>query len=662
MFQNSSDFSYIEKLIYNYNFLEATNAISEISADLLTPEEKDLYSLLYAKLFLFSGQYQKAKKISKELFLSTKSDSFSPLFLESIIVLCQSLIKLGYEEQAEQYISDVINTMKEEDKKDKKEKKDEEENNNQSEIDFPSPIIKARFFKIQAQILRYHDNFPEALAKLSTSMEIFKKETFYSEILLNTCLLGNFLNQNGNTKESLKIFNKALAISEIEKPPLMRGMIFNGLGMVYMKQGKLDLAEEYFQKTLEIHKHKNEEHALRYIYNNLGKLARQRSEYNKAIDYFSKSVEYSRLEHESTELSQYLFNLFEVYIDVERISDASSIFQELRNLQLSKKDSKAIYYRTQIAHALLLRHNIRVSNLATAQSILKEFINKPPGDSELYLIVLMNYCEILILDLKMSKDPQIIIELNEYFQKLENIAGFQGSYYLLAEIALLRAKILLLNLDLAKARKILNDAQEIAENHGFNNLAMKISDEHDKILEQLSSWQQFSSQTTSIDQRIKLSGVSEQITKFLGRNKEKKSQISLETPLLLLILSEDGLALFSNPFNPQWSPDSQLFGGLISAFHILSKELFTHSFERAKFGQYNVIMSNDTSPFLLCYVYRGFSYSAQNHLKEFTQQLQSDSFLWKGLKESLKNGQISKNQKILLKKYSEMFLSPINEI
>ncbi|MHA1647812.1 MAG: tetratricopeptide repeat protein, partial [Promethearchaeota archaeon] len=340
MFQNSSDFSYIEKLIYNYNFLEATNAISEISADLLTPEEKDLYSLLYAKLFLFSGQYQKAKKISKELFLSTKSDSFSPLFLESIIVLCQSLIKLGYEEQAEQYISDVINTMKEEDKKDKKEKKDEEENNNQSEIDFPSPIIKARFFKIQAQILRYHDNFLEALAKLSTSMEIFKKETFYSEILLNTCLLGNFLNQNGNTKESLKIFNKALAISEIEKPPLMRGMIFNGLGMVYMKQGKLDLAEEYFQKTLEIHKHKNEEHALRYIYNNLGKLARQRSEYNKAIEYFSKSVEYSRLEHESTELSQYLFNLFEVYIDVERISDASSIFQELRNLQLSKKDSK----------------------------------------------------------------------------------------------------------------------------------------------------------------------------------------------------------------------------------------------------------------------------------------------------------------------------------
>ena len=56
---------------------------------------------------------------------------------------------------------------------------------------------------------------------------------------------------------------------------------------------------------------------------------------------------------------------------------------------------------------------------------------------------------------------------------------------------MLYGKISLLQMNMGEARRYLIQAQNIAEDHGLQLLARAISEEHDKLLEQLAEWENF---------------------------------------------------------------------------------------------------------------------------------------------------------------------------
>ena len=72
-------------------------------------------------------------------------------------------------------------------------------------------------------------------------------------------------------------------------------------------------------------------------------------------------------------------------------------------------------------------------------------------------------------------------------------------------------------MDLGEARRFLTQAQRIADEHDLQNIARKISSEHDKLLGQLKLWNEFKNKRTNAAELIKLASLDETVKQLSGK-------------------------------------------------------------------------------------------------------------------------------------------------
>ncbi|MFW9822732.1 MAG: hypothetical protein ACFFE4_07350, partial [Candidatus Thorarchaeota archaeon] len=94
-----------------------------------------------------------------------------------------------------------------------------------------------------------------------------------------------------------------------------------------------------------------------------------------------------------------------------------------------------------------------------------------------------------------------------------------------------------------------------------------------------------------------------------------------------------------------------LFGGFLSAINALTNEMFSEGLDRASFGEHTLLM-NSVSPFFICYIFKGQSYSAQHRLLYFLDKLQNEKDIWQTFEKYY-----LRNQEIKLKDIP--FLEPL---
>jgi len=156
----------------------------------------------------------------------------------------------------------------------------------------------------------------------------------------------------------------------------------------------------------------------------------------------------------------------------------------------------------------------------------------------------------------------------------------------------------------------------------MDRLAGKISIEHDNLLEELNTWENLKEQDISLKERMELAHVDEQIDNLLWKRDFSSLEHSDEEPILLLVLSEGGVPIFSHVFSKDWSFEDDLFGGFLSAINSFSGELFSKGLDRAKFGEHTVLMRAVAS-FTICYLFKGQSYLAQKRINKFINRFQN---------------------------------------
>ena len=93
-----------------------------------------------------------------------------------------------------------------------------------------------------------------------------------------------------------------------------------------------------------------------------------------------------------------------------------------------------------------------------------------------------------------------------------------------------------------------------------------------------------------------------------------------EEPILLLIISKDGIPIFTQSFSKDKIFEAHVFGGFFTALNSFISNIFSEGLDRASFGEYTLLMK-DFKPFLFCYIYRGQSYTAQNRIGVFIEEL-----------------------------------------
>ena len=205
-------------------------------------------------------------------------------------------------------------------------------------------------------------------------------------------------------------------------------------------------------------------------------------------------------------------------------------------------------------------------------------------------------------------------EVEETVEKLVEMAKEQQSYSLLTESYWLKAQLALVKLDIKKARNLLSQAQMIAEEKGLERLARKISSDHDQLLEQMDQWEELIAKDASITERVKIANL-EELMGWMARKREIKIDEKEDEPVMLLLVSESGLPIYSKHFGQTIELQDILISGFLSSINSFVKEAF-HApgmVRRIMHDEYTLSI-NIIEPILFCYVYEGQSYTAMKKL------------------------------------------------
>ncbi|MFW9941539.1 MAG: tetratricopeptide repeat protein [Candidatus Thorarchaeota archaeon] len=443
-------------------------------------------------------------------------------------------------------------------------------------------------------------------------------------------------------------FDRALdhlnrSVDFYEQNPSIFHNISSVLGVMaytYRGKGELDLALEYNKKALS-QIPKGEYFGPMFLkadlYRNMGDIYYEKGELNSALEYEIRALEIYKKIKEGWWIGWSFFNIIRILLakkDIVRVQNYSKQFKEFIE-EHEFRLTKSLY---QLSQALILKSSVRMRDHVESEHKLKEIVEKNET-AFVTNIALINLCDLYFREFRVSNQMEILDDIYPLINHLHENAVRSNSYSLLANVKLLQAKLALLQINMVEARKFLTEAQTIADEHGLQLLAQAISKEHDNLLEELKLWESIKKTKASVSERLKMASIDEVLERMAGRRAIEPSESTDEQPVLLLILAEGGILLFSYPFTDKWKQDDDLFGSFLSAFTSFSDEFFSKGLDRAKFGEETILMQS-VSSFSVCYLFKGQTYSAKQKLDNFIQNIQKSSSIWETLEKNNKLSQV----------------------
>ncbi len=525
-------------------------------------------------------------------------------------------------------------------------------------------------FEILKEVDKLIDNLPDLLEKIKKekrgeklyirswvntrigqiegSFKIFEElHEIYSELGDMHNLVRNYSRKgwgflfSGNLDEALINLNKSDEIfQKLDKSPFnsseeIRNLLFHGA--ISFQKGDLFESLKYNNEALKL---ANENSLLLFIsvtLNNLGEVYLQLANWEQAILCFSKAIKMAENTQDTANFVMMIQGLFLANLNKGDIKIAGENLERIRKIKNQEQGNKQINQSFRLCEALLLGKSKRIRDLGKAQEILKEISEEEIIFIDITILIMINLCEMLVLEFRDSKDPEVLNELNPIIDKLFKIAENQKSYLVMAETLLLKSKIETISLKLTEARQLLNQAQIITEKYGLRNLSIKISVENDELIKNLAVFEKMKLENEPIEQRLEKIKIENQINDMLHKNKFEIPEIKDEDPVAIMIMTKSGLPLFRSVFKEEWNVNEQLFSGFISAFNKFSDHIFKNGFDRAVFGEYSILMYSIEN-FMISYIFLGQSYLARQRFSMLTEKIQNSKVILEKLIHSKKNG------------------------
>jgi len=562
----------------------------------LSPDDRHYYRALKAFILYYMGRLQESLKLVAENYQESINQNKSLFLIDSIFLKWNIMLMLG---RGPKLWEDVVSCEK---------------------------------------LLKSASQEPPYEVKLREGFLLFMK--------------GYFHYWEQNYDKAIKHHKKSLVI--IKKYELVLSIVPHNLNIIggsYTAKGELDLALKYNKESLALFKGSSLLATLGKsgLYQNIGIIFFQKGDLDQAIEYLKKSLKINEQITSGLWVAWVAINynsLIKVFLYKDSPDEAQEYLERFSHyLVKNKKSEKYPWYR--LSKARILRSSSRIRDRAESEKILKELIEKHKstkskanrGLSEEFSEVLIELCDYYLEELRSTNDLRIIDDIQPLITRLLNESERTKSYTLLAQTCLLDGKISLLSMNMGDARRHLTQAQRIAEEHGLQLLAREISTEHDKFLEQLEEWENLKRKKASISERMTLASLDESVELIQRKRAIKAPELINEDPVLLLIVAEGGILLFSYPFSDEIKVDDELFGGFLSAITTFSDEALSEGLDRAKFGQYTVLMKNITN-FSFCYLFKGQSYLAQKKLSNFTENFQKNTSMMQTLNKFNQTSQV----------------------
>lgn len=149
--------------------------------------------------------------------------------------------------------------------------------------------------------------------------------------------LGNVFKEAKEYKRSRFYYNLSLENSKKKKDSLNIVKSYVNLGLLYIKEEKLDSADLYYKKVLEYPSTRLFESYRKRAYNNLSVIASKKKDYELAEFYGKKRLALSKKENDSLETAMSLTNLGGLFYNKKDYAEAEVNY--LKAYSLIKKDS-----------------------------------------------------------------------------------------------------------------------------------------------------------------------------------------------------------------------------------------------------------------------------------------------------------------------------------
>ncbi len=434
----------------------------------------------------------------------------------------------------------------------------------------------------------------------------------------------------GDLDQAIRYSRKSLSVKEFSIRERVNAL--EVLGTVYQIRGELDQALEYFKQAVELSEQENLEDLAVYNSMYIGINYRMKGDYNMAIESLERCLKLSgKIGYLRVECLS-LLHLIYLNTDTRSLENAQRYLIRLRELtdQTEDKFFANVY---SIAKALVLKTSKEPYNLTEAEKLLLKIAGDEMIEPQLFVLALISLCDLFLGELSASNDLETLKKIEPIITRLYKIAEKQHSHLWLAETKLLQAKLALIQMEIEDAKKLLTQSQRIAELHGLNLLAMKISSEHDNLLKQIEVWKTFKMENAPMSERVKLASIDGVVDRMLGKRSIEPTELTPEVPVLILIIVEGGIPIFSYSFSKELSFEDDVVGSFLTAFNTFSSELFSKGLDRAKFGDYTILMDSIDS-FSVCYLFKGQTYSAKQKLSQFTDHIQNNKSIWDPLNRS----------------------------
>ncbi|MHA2339946.1 MAG: tetratricopeptide repeat protein, partial [Candidatus Hodarchaeales archaeon] len=476
-----------------------------------------------------------------------------------------------------------------------------------------------------------------ALESMELSLALRESLGIKHEIAETLAAIAGILSiYKGELNHALELVDRILTLVQKSNKIYELANCLSGVAIVYSIKGDLDQSISYFEQSLKLFKKINNKAKIAGVLNNLSDDYKKRGDLDRALECIVESMELNRNVGMIIELANNHDFLIQILIDKGELDQAQMWLHDLEQLNVQLKD-RFINVLYLLNKALILKTSSRAIKRGKAEEILKQLLedkNLHVDDLHIRIRTLLNLCELLLTELCITNNLEVLEELNQFIAQLLGIAENSHSYWIMGETYLLQAKLALVLSDLKEARLLLTQGQQLSEKNGLHMLAVKISMEHDELLEREKDWEILNEKGVPLAERIELASVDGIMDRLQGRKVVDLPELVDEQPILLLIMDKGGIPYFNHDFEVNWD-HSDLFGSFMSAFNTFSDELFSKSIDRIRIGE-NTILINPVDRFLACYVIRGQSYLALQKLTRFTKAIRENSDIWYALNKSVK--------------------------
>ncbi|TFH29946.1 MAG: tetratricopeptide repeat protein [Promethearchaeota archaeon] len=483
-----------------------------------------------------------------------------------------------------------------------------------------------------------------ALARISSCCELWKQWGSTFEIANALSLAGMINCEKGHYLKGMELLKEALGLQNELGNQYYISKLYNNIGWMFRLQGDFSSALRYLNRSVRIVEKIAPEVSLRISLANIGAIYRQMGKFEDADRYLLRALTLGRKVGNAVEIAIFLYYLINLRLEQNQLQEAKILIDELQFLG-EKTGNEKIQQRFQLSTALYLKKNLRVKNVYLAQKIFRDIANEAIIKHELTVEALINLCDLLIFELQISNEEESLLELTQTMNRLLVIAKEMHSYYLWAEIHFFKAKLSLISFDIQLAREYLVKAQTLAEEQGLSQLAIKISNAHDTILEQEQTWENFKENPPDFDERVQMANMDDNLSRIKRQGIVESEEVTPVNPVMITILNETGPTIYTYQFTHDLEVNDQLLGGILAAFDSFSSEIFAGVLERAKFGDFSILVKK-MSPFIISYIYRGRSYGAQRQFHELINILETNSQIWQFLTDAISHGNLLSSNRI----------------